>query len=464
MSEIFKSNRQFGVKHGLLAGLVLALATAGWAGTPPGHPNTSQNSTTATNAVRRAVTNAPPWAPAGPITLDQALRRALESDSQIATLRAAVEVARQQRLAATDLKDPVVQGESRAFGRDEEATTDDLDYSRIGVGLPVPNPWLMVPRVDARTADYQAARADLDAAVWLVKCDVRQLFAQLDFLTNDLAFSTDQVRLNGEVLNAMEARLKQGATTASDLMTASRQYVQFQDELDQTFHRYQLARRQLALRLDLPPGSFELATDSVAVPGLPEPGLTFEQAEAIALRSRGDLAALRWRAQAAVSDYHEVRNEAVPWIKELKAGAFNDSDHYWVGLSLEVPIFTWTKNHTANAAQAKAALAAVGETNGVKLVRQELHEALDEVDQTRRQADRNEINVKPLLATMQQALAALKSAPDVMPDQVAAAELQLVETLRLDLNTRWQYRLAVLELERTLGAPLSEVVGARPGL
>ena len=43
-----------------------------------------------------------------------------------------------------------------------------------------------------------------------------------------------------------------------------------------------------------------------------------------------------------------------------------------------------------------------------------------------------------------------------LDEQVAAVELQLVETLRLDLDTRWQYQQALFNLERTLGTPLGQ--------
>jgi hypothetical protein len=43
-----------------------------------------------------------------------------------------------------------------------------------------------------------------------------------------------------------------------------------------------------------------------------------------------------------------------------------------------------------------------------------------------------------------------------MPDQVAATELQIVESARLDSGARWRYRLALLNLERALGAPLAD--------
>ena len=123
---------------------------------------------------------------------------------------------------------------------------------------------------------------------------------------------------------------------------------------------------------------------------------------------------------------------------------------------MDIPIFSWTKNHAAAAARARANLASVDETNGWKLVRQELRDALDELDQTRRQQSRFDTSLSPLVSTMRQTLATLKSTPNIMPEQVAAAELQLVESLRFALNTRWQYQLAWLNLEQALGAPLRQ--------
>jgi outer membrane protein TolC len=453
MDELFKSSCGRIHRGWWLTPILLLAVTGAWAGSPAPASNYHRDSV--------APSNPPPWRLEGPLTEELALQRALACDSRIASLKAAVEVARQERLAATDIKDPVVQGESRAIGRSISGANDEIDDARVSLGVYLPNPWMTLPRVDARTADYEAARADLRAAVWSVTCEVRRLFAQLDYLTNDLAFSADEVRLNGEVLDAMQARLKQGATTASEMMTASRQFLQFQNEFDQTTHRYQLARQQLAAALDISPLAFELATNT-APPPLLEPTMGFPDLEGMADRSRYDLAALRWRAQAAESDYHEIRNQRWPWLKELKAGYLDKSDQYWVGAAMDIPIFTWTKNHAADVVRAKSDLARVEVTNAVKLVRQELHAALDEVDQTRHQQARNDANVKPLIATMQQALTSLKNTPNVMPEQLAAAELQVVETMRFDLDTHWQYQLALYNLEQSLGVPLSPEPPATP--
>jgi hypothetical protein len=79
-------------------------------------------------------------------------------------------------------------------------------------------------------------------------------------------------------------------------------------------------------------------------------------------------------------------------------------------------------------------LASIDETNELRLIRQDLHDAMDEVEQTRRQQTRNETSMKPMIATMRQTLVTLKGTPNIMPEQVAAAELQLIETLRFDLG------------------------------
>ena len=453
--EFIKSNWPGRAVAGLLAVGSLLLAAGAWAG---------QDATAARNKHPASVTipppPPPPWQPAGPLTVDQALQRALVSDAQIASLQAAVEVAHEQRRAATDFADPEVKGQSRTANQSGNTSFDELANSRISVEVPVPNPWLMVPHVDARDAAYQAAKADLQAATWLLKCQVRQLFAQLDFLTNDLAFSTELLRWNGEVLTAVQARAQQGAATASDLMTATRQNVQAQNDFEQTTRAYQTARQQLAALLDIAPDAFELASNRPAIPSLPASGLNFQNALATAIASRADLTALGWRAQAALSSFHEVRNQKIPWIKDVEAGYVDDStknsDNYWVGLAVVVPIFSWTKNHASDAAFAQAQLAAIQATNGFRQIRLELRDALNELDQTWRQQTRFETSVSPLITTMRQTLDTLKNTPNVMPEQVAAGELQLVETLRLDLDTRWQYQLALFNLERTLGAPLSQ--------
>lgn len=447
MRRLLKANRLIG----LLAAALPFLAGCA----TPDQPRPESSSS---DRIPAAVTNAIPPAPTGPLTVEQAVRQALACNRQIASLRAAVQVAFQRRRAATDITDPELRVQTRSSTQSGSSTWIAGDDSEIMGIFFLPNPWLVVPRVDARKADLRAAEADLRAASWLVTCDVRRFFAEINYLTNDMAFAVELVRLNGDILKAVRSRAEQGAATASDVVTATRRYLQIQDDLDQTRHRYQLAQRGLAALLDMPPDSLRVATNTLAFPSLPESGIPFDQADRTAKQCRGDVAALHWRVLAAGFAYREARNVRLPWIKELRAGYRDYSEQWWGGLQMDVPIFSWMKNHADDVARAQETLAGVNETEGMRLVSQEIRDAIDQLDESRRQQARYDNDVAPLIAAMRQTLATLRNTPNVMPDQVAATELQLVETLRLDLGSHWRYHLALLNLERALGAPLCETI------
>jgi hypothetical protein len=125
-----------------------------------------------------------------------------------------------------------------------------------------------------------------------------------------------------------------------------------------------------------------------------------------------------------------------------------------------VPLFSWTKNHKESVLLAQSNLASVNETNGLQLMRRELRDAVDEVaDRTRLEA-RNQNEVAPMIRGMQETLQILKRTPNLVASQVTATEAQILETRRLELAARWQYQLALLNLERALGRPLSEAADA----
>jgi outer membrane protein TolC len=402
---------------------------------------------------------------------------------------------------------------------------------RIDARFFVPNPWLLFPRVDARKAEIQATQADLRAAIWRVTCDVRRLFAEMNYLALDLATAEDMVRLDSDILKTVQARGERGVATATDVLSASRRHFQMQGDLDETRYRVKVAQRGLAALLNVSPETLHVGTNRTVFASLPKEAMPLDRAEGIAMQYRGDVAALRWRLLAAKAAYREARNVRLPWIKEINASyrstrehtwgsdtttgsgydssastrsttrsgqsqstktsadggsestsetfseqewtagqgdsrsteygvtdSFDrqDSEEWWVGFAIDVPIFSWVKNHEDDVLLAESKLAAVQETEGMRWVVNELRVALDEVDECRRQQARYDNDVAPVIAEMRRTLATLKGVPDAMPDQVAATELQIVESARLDSGARWRYRLALLNLERALGAPLAD--------
>jgi predicted aminopeptidase len=103
---------------------------------------------------------------------------------------------------------------------------------------------------------------------------------------------------------------------------------------------------------------------------------------------------------------------------------------------------------------AQSNLAEVNEANGTQLVCREIRDAVNEIEERFRQQKRNQSEVAPLIAEMRQTLQLLKQTPNLTPYQVAATEAEIIESVRLELGSRWLYHLAQLNLERVLGEPL----------
>jgi outer membrane protein TolC len=398
--------------------------------------------------------------------VEAAIERATACSLQIKALRAAVAVAKQRKSEATDIEDPEAMV---AWGNvddlvDSSGNAQNSDTARrVGGRFYFPNPFLVMPRVSARRADLEAAQADLQAARWLVECDVRRLIAEIQYLSEDKALTVELVRQNDEILKDVRARAGQGAATAFDIVSAVERQLRTQNDLDQTGHRLQLAQRELAALLDLPSASPQLTTNTPPAFPLAESAITVVTMQRAALQHRGDVAALHWRWLAAKSAYREARNARIPWLKDVEALEHDPASDWWVKVTINVPLFSWTKNHAEDVKMAQSDLAEVNEANGTQLVCREIRDAVSEVEERLRQQKRNQSEVAPLIAEMRQTLRLLKQTPNLMPSQVAATEAQILESVRLELESRWLYQLAQFNLERVLGQPLCVALQAGEG-
>ena len=460
LQRIFlRTARQARRLSGLTAASLLLLAgcaTGRVSPTPP-PPKIAPQPTAPAAVPARPQSDSQRSVPANPVTVEAAIERATACSLQIKALRAAVAVAKQRKSAATDIEDPEA---IIAWGNvddlwDSSANTQNSNAARrVGGRFYFPNPFLVVPRVSARRADLQAAQADLQAARWLIECEVRRLIAEIQYLSEDTALAEDLVRQYDLIVKAVRDRAGQGAATAFDILSAVERQLQTQNDLDQTRHRLLLAQRELAALLDLPSASPQLTTNTPPASPLPESAITVATMQRAALQHRGDVAALHWRSLAAMSAYREARNARIPWIKDVEALEHDPASQWWAKISVNVPLFSWTKNHAADVQLAQSELAEVNESNGTQLVCREIRDAVNEVAERLRQQKRNQSEVAPLLAEMRRTLQLLKQTPNLMPSQVAATEAQILESVRLELESRWLYQLAQFSLERVLGEPL----------
>jgi hypothetical protein len=405
-----------------------------------------------------------PPLPAGPVTLEAAIRRAVACSRELGVLNASLAAAEARVRGVTDWEDPELA---------LRTAVDDGDALRLGVRLPLPNPWQRSPTMTTRTAERHAAAADVAAARWRIECDVRQAFMDVDYLTNDVALAAELVRLNGTVRSAVQARAEQGAATVVDLLAATRRSLRAEADLDQARERCREAQRRLAALLDAPAESLQIDARE-ALPGAEREASPADQLERVALGRRPDVAALRWRTAAAQAAYRAAWNVRLPWVTELNGSYRPDgggdelldedtgADEWRVGLAVSVPVFSWTKNHADQVLLADWKVAAAREADGLQRMAREIRDAVGEAEERRRVQARYDREIAPLIADMRQTLATLAGAAHALPDQVAAAQAQIVESLRPDLECRWRYRLALLALERVVGAPLPVTPAADP--
>ncbi|MCE9612957.1 MAG: TolC family protein [Lentisphaerae bacterium] len=319
-----------------------------------------------------------PDLPTAPLTLEQAIARAIAYSSQISLLRAAEDLALQERRAATDLDDPeftaawsdassddvqqdwgsqqsttttrgrdsstetqrdtsLVPGESssvrRTTGQETSKSTSrqystdytsgtsssDEDAYRLGLRFFVPNPFLLGPRVSARKAQMQAAQSDRLDAERQIANDVHRLFLEVDYQTNDLALASTSVALHDIILKTVRSRAEATGATGADVLKATQGRMQAATQRDRTRLAGAAALRELADLLNVPARALRLDTTTATDIPLNMTLASPDEIEAIALRTREDLMALYWRMRAAEQAYREIRNAGIPWFSHIDA-------------------------------------------------------------------------------------------------------------------------------------------------
>jgi outer membrane protein TolC len=136
----------------------------------------------------------------------------------------------------------------------------------------------------------------------------------------------------------------------------------------------------------------------------------------------------------------------------------SDGDEWQVGLAVDVPIFTWFRNHADDVLLAERNLAVVREAEAERTAVREVRNAIEELEDCRREQARYASDVEPLVDEMKRTLAAMESAPGVMPEQLAMARLQCLESERIKIESAHRCREALIALERAAGAPLAEIL------
>lgn len=141
-----------------------------------------------------------------------------------------------------------------------------------------------------------------------------------------------------------------------------------------------------------------------------------------------------------------------------------DGSEWQVGFMVNLPIFSWTFNHANDVALAEYKLAATQYAVAMDRITREVRSAMDEVESVRAEWEQYRDQDGPFVDQIRKQLAGLKSTPDLTPDQVAGTKIRIISALRLWREAHLRYRLALVDLERLLGAPLSDLLQAGQAL
>jgi outer membrane protein TolC len=267
----------------------------------------------------------------GPLTLDQAIARALAHSERIASLEAVADAAAEACHVAGDWRDPELRLQYGEESTDTErrlvsppmtgpmsTTSDEGDSYRVGIRVFPPNPWARSARISVAQARLYAARAELRHARWQVVTGVRRLFAQVLHAEKDEQLLGEMVGLHKEMRQLTKQLLKKGQATLAEDIAVSRKYLRSLSDRNRAAQQYLSARQSLASLVGSPVATLDIVHDDKDLARMEFLAGQTEGLELTALRHRADLSAGLWRAAAAKAACREARTARIPWLSHVE--------------------------------------------------------------------------------------------------------------------------------------------------
>ena len=465
---------------------------------PDDPDNTSERSAEIADALNKL--SMPPSTTTPPVVLTPvtghmnllvAINNAIAHSDRIALLRAAVDIAAQQKFVARDLRDPELRlshetglsSGTRAY-LSTNLTPRSSSANAVGNNLALrlfpPNPWALSARVSGATANYYADLAYLRHEEWLITIEICRLFAEIQYLENDVQLIDQLTGVYKDTQDILEESMRQGQSTLQDLMTASRRYLRALSERNNVIHLYEEAHRQLAELTAIPADQIKLVFDE----NMPKPidsvlmDMNFLENEAI--QNRPDLTALFWRTEASKAKYKEACAERKPWLEFIQfsyatgsqsedTDEFDiftgstattrddvDDDEWRVDIAISVPIISWL-NHSTTASLSEHELAKMEESALLKRIHRKISSALSTMKSIEESQKQYETESTPIIQQMQNVLTSLEDENVLSPDQIARIKEEILETQRLKLKAEYDHLSAFLTLEEALGKQITEL-------
>ena len=221
--------------------------------------------------------------------------------------------------------------------------------------------------IEAAVGTQHAAAADVQAARILLASQVARSYVQLGRLLEQRTLATRSLQQREEMLSLIKQRVQEGLDTKIELRLGQGALPELRQQIEQIDEQITLTRHALAaLTAQAPDKLAELTAPLRAVPALALPAAV----PADLLGRRADIAAARWRVQAASSDVSSAKAQFYPNVNlsgfaglaslGLDRLVKSSSQEYGVGPAISLPIFDSGRlraNLSGKAAELDAAVA-----------------------------------------------------------------------------------------------------------
>ena len=294
-----------------------------------------------------------PAARAGEVlTLDDCLAEAAANSPELAAARAAVEQAAYSRRADYGAYLPQLSADASAARRGSRATDDEprvtADNSSVGVSA---RQTLYAggknrAAVEQSSASLDAAEASLSSAEAELTYAVREAFAGLLYVQQQIELNRAIVERRGENVELINLRYESGRENQGSLLRMKAQWKDAEAELAQAVRRLGVARRQLASALGRDEADAFSVTGAWEAAVSPKPA-SFAELLPVTPERRQALAEVRAARAAVRSARSGHRPEIAAGASYAQTGEdwMPEGDEWYVGLTLSYPFFSGGRSY-----------------------------------------------------------------------------------------------------------------------
>ena len=333
-----------------------------------------------------------------------------------------------QRFSATSIYPPPLGGSVRTLGSAQLAASWEIDFFGRHRAA-----------IEAAVGSQRAARADADAARVLLASNVARSYVQLARLVAQRDVAQRSLKQRDDVLAHIRQRVQGGLDTTVEQRQGEGALPESRQQIEALDEQIALARHALAaLTVQAPDALDTLSPPLASVQALPLPAAV----PADLLGRRADIAAARWRIEAATSDTASAKAQFYPNINLTAFAGLasiglanlvkSGSEQYGVGPALRLPIFDSGRlraNLRGKTADVDAAIASYNTA-----VIDAVHDVADQISSLR--------GVARQQAEQGQAASAAESAYDLATQRYRAGLGTYVTVLNAETAVLTQRRLA----------------------